>query len=577
MLITDQLGELIEWLLPASPGLRVHQLIATSDELTLLMASTHSEACCPLCGQSSARVHSHYTRTLQDLPWAAFQVRLRVQVHRFFCENPTCPRKIFTEPLTALAERYARRTNQLREELLTLGWALGGQAGARQCVAHGMPITGTTLLSLLRRYGAVTSPTPRVLGVDDWSLQAHSAGTLLVDLERHQPIEVLAGCDEQVLADWLLAHPGVDVISRDRGASYLRGATKGAPQAQQVLDRWHVLKNLGEVLQKILGQQADVLHQAADEAAPATFCQPLSAASSLPAQSRSTSDEGMEQEKKHPPAVIVPPTPAPRARKPPRRKPATLSKQRQWQLETYQKVHELAVGDWTRVAIARQLHIGTHTVGKYLRMEHFVDQRHHPGGSSVEPYRAYLEQRWQEGCRMIKTLWEELKVQGFTGSYQSVWLFTRQWPASQAIASADSPPVAARQTPRTPWQAKWLLLRAPDKLSTRDSNYCQALYRLRPALAEAASLARQFVAMVRERKSEQLDSWLEQASASPLQELHRFALGLRAEYGAMRAALSEPWSTGQVEGQITRLKYLKRQMYGRAHIDLLRLRVLHVA
>jgi transposase len=248
VLTTDQLGERIEWLLPASPGLRVHQLLVASNELTLLMVSTHSEACCPLCGQSTARVHSRYTRTLQDLPWGKFQVRLRVQVHRFFCPNPTCPRKIFSEPLAELAERYARRTNQLREALLALGWALGGEAAARQCTAHAMPISGATLLSLLRRWGAATHPTPRVLGVDDWSFQAHHAGTLLVDLERHQPIEVLLGSDEQVLADWLLAHPGVDVISRDRGASYLRGANKGAPQAQQVLDRWHVLKNLGEVL-----------------------------------------------------------------------------------------------------------------------------------------------------------------------------------------------------------------------------------------------------------------------------------------------------------------------------------------
>jgi transposase len=180
-------------------------------------------------------------------------------------------------------------------------------------------------------------------------------------------------------------------------------------------------------------------------------------------------------------------------------------------------------------------------------------------------------------ARLIKTLWEELKAQGFTGSYKSVWLFTRQWPTLTASPSTDSALTAAPQTPRTPWQAKWLLLRAPDKLSARDASYCQALYRLRPALAEGASLARRFVTMVRERKSDQLDAWLEQAAASPLQELHRFALGLRAEYGAMRAALSEPWSTGQVEGQITRLKYLKRQMYGRAKIDLLRLRVLHAA
>ena len=549
---TDPIEKLIECLLPASLGLRVHQLIVTSDELRLIMASPRSEACCPLCGQKTQRMHSRYTRTLQDLPWGTLRVQVQVQVHRFFCQNPTCPRKIFTEPLADFAERSARRTNRLREALLANGWALGGQAGARQCVAHAMPLSGATLLSLLRRCGAAACPTPRVLGVDDWSFQARTSGMLLVDLERHRPIEVLLGSDEQVLADWLLAHPGVKVISRDRGSSYLKGATKGAPQAQQVLDRWHLLKNLGEVLQKSLAQQVDVLRQAArDTVSPGPSSQPT--------------------------VLTPPPAPAARPRKPPRRKPATLSKQRSWQLEGYQQVHELAGQDWSQQAIARHLHIHPHTVRKYLRMEHFVDQRHSPHGSSVEPYRAYLEERWFQGCRMIKTLWEELRAQGFTGSYKSVWLFTRQWPLSGVSPSTGSAPAAAPQTPRTPWQAKWLLLRAPDKLSVRDASYCQALYRLRPALAEVASLARRFVAMVRERKSDQLDAWLDQASASPLQELHRFALGLRAEYAAVRAALSEPWSTGQVEGQITRLKYLKRQMSGRAHIDLLRLRVLHAA
>ncbi|HEY4387866.1 MAG TPA: transposase family protein [Ktedonobacteraceae bacterium] len=167
--------------MPASLGLRVYQLIMASNELTLCLASSQSEACCPLCGQSTTRVHSHYTRHLQDLPWSELPVRVRVQVRRFFCQNPACPRKIFTEPLADLTERYARRTNRLREAQLTMGWALGGEAGARQCAAHAMPICGATMLSLLRRCGTTALPTPRVLGVDDWSFQARTPGTLLVD------------------------------------------------------------------------------------------------------------------------------------------------------------------------------------------------------------------------------------------------------------------------------------------------------------------------------------------------------------------------------------------------------------
>src|SRR6266699_590778 len=306
LLSTDHLEELIERLIPASLGLRVHQLAIASDELTLLLASSQSQARCPVCGQASAGVHSRYTRSLQDLPWGPLRLRLRVQVHRFFCQNPACLRRIFTEPLPEFAEPYARRTNRLREALLAIGWALGGQAGARQCAAHAMPVSGTTLLSLLRRYGPVARATPRVLGVDDWSFQARSAGTLLVDLERHQPVEVLLGSDEQVLSDWLLAHPGVEVIVRDRGVSYLKGASKGAPQAQLVVDRWHLLKNLGEVIQKTLAQQIDVLHQA---------------------------DEQVKQHSQK--RLLTPPTSAQlesRRRKPPRRKPPAPSPGRAWQM-----------------------------------------------------------------------------------------------------------------------------------------------------------------------------------------------------------------------------------------------------
>jgi transposase len=240
----------------------------------------------------------------------------------------------------------------------------------------------------------------------------------------------------------------------------------------------------------------------------------------------------------------------------------------------YHQVHELAAKQWSQGAIARQLHLHPQTVSKYLRMQQFVDQRHNPHGSCVEPYRNYLQARWAQGCRMVKTLWEELRAQGFTGSYKSVCLFTRQWLEPVTSQEAFG---AATAAPPSPWQTKWLLLRAPQELSAPDASYCQALFHLWPAVAEAACLARRFVEMVRGRKSGQLDGWLEQACASPLPELRRFALGLRAEYSAVHAALTEVWSTGQVEGQITRLKYLKRQMYGRAKIDLLRLRVLHAA
>src|SRR5438034_963497 len=190
---TDHLEELVKRLMPACLSLRLQELVVTAQEVTLELVSGQSAACCPLCEEPSARVHSYYTRTLQDLPWGPLRVQLLLRVHRFFCQNPTCPRKIFSEPLSGFAERSARRTTRLRDARLSTGWALGGQAGARQCAAHAMPISGTTLVSLLRRWGSVAKRTPRVLGVNDWPFQARSSGTLLVDLEQHCPVEVLLG------------------------------------------------------------------------------------------------------------------------------------------------------------------------------------------------------------------------------------------------------------------------------------------------------------------------------------------------------------------------------------------------
>jgi transposase len=124
---------------------------------------------------------------------------------------------------------------------------------------------------------------------------------------------------------------------------------------------------------------------------------------------------------------------------------------------------------------------------------------------------------------------------------------------------------------------KWLLLHKPEELTAKDVAYRQALFDLSPCLSSLSALGQDFVRLIRERQSKALLPWLERAKRCPYEELRRFAQGLEREFPAVQAALTEPWSTGQVEGQITRLKLLKRQMYGRANIDLLRLRVLHAA
>jgi transposase len=242
----------------------------------------------------------------------------------------------------------------------------------------------------------------------------------------------------------------------------------------------------------------------------------------------------------------------------------------------YQRVHELVAAGWSVAAIARSLKLQKVTVRKYRDMPQFVDRRALVRVSTVEPYRAFVEHRWAEGCTQVKQLWEELQAQGFRGSYKSVWQFTRGW-QPMAVPAERVAPMPPHQEARTPRQAMWLLLRDEDQLDSRDLEYRARLYRICPDVEEAAALAQAFRQLVRERQSAALDPWLHAAEGSGIRELRRFAVGLRQDYAAVRAALEQPWSQGQTEGQVTRLKLVKRMMYGRANFDLLRLRVLHAA
>lgn len=212
-----------------------------------------TEAVCPLCQHRSCRVHSHYTRTLVDLPCAAKSLRLLVLVRRFFCEHEACTRKIFAERLPELTSVYARRTTRNKERLAELGFLLGGKAAAALSVHLGMKSSRMTVLRILRKEPLPVSQTPRMLGVDEFAFRrGKKYGTLLINLENGTPVDLLSDRQATTLANWLKNHPGVQLISRDRAGEFARGAKEGAPEAVQTADRFHVLRNLAEVVEKVL-------------------------------------------------------------------------------------------------------------------------------------------------------------------------------------------------------------------------------------------------------------------------------------------------------------------------------------
>jgi len=255
--------------LPHIRGLRLDHVDVAKQRITLVVTAVGVSAPCPLCQQHSTTVHSTYTRTVADQPWCGRVVSLRVQTRRFACRVVACERKIFCERLPAVVAVYARRTLGLRSALERIAAAVTSKVGARLATAQGMPTSWMTRLRVLRRLRAPVAATPRVLGVDDWSWRkGRTYGTVLVDLERHCPVDILPDRTAATFATWLRAHAGVEIISRDRAGAYADGARQGAPHALQVADHFHLTKNAGASLDRVLTRYHAARRQAAHAPLP---------------------------------------------------------------------------------------------------------------------------------------------------------------------------------------------------------------------------------------------------------------------------------------------------------------------
>ena len=253
-------------LLPDESQLCIDRVETEGEDVLLSVSSTRATSLCPLCNRPSDRVHSQYQRHPADLPIVGHAVRLDMNVRKFFCDNNDCKRVIFTERLPSVVASYASRTNRLASRQQRVAFALGGEAGANLSTIIDMTTSPDTLLRLIHNTLEPEVKTPRVLGVDDWAKRkGQSYGTILVDLEAHQPVDLLPDRSAESFAKWLKEHPGVEIISRDRGKEYIKGATDGAPDAIQVADRWHLLKNLRDALKQLLESKRACLRAAAEE------------------------------------------------------------------------------------------------------------------------------------------------------------------------------------------------------------------------------------------------------------------------------------------------------------------------
>lgn len=536
-------------LLPLDHGLRLADVSIGPEQIVATLEASASRATCPICGTWSEAIHSLYRRTIADLPWGLQAVRLHLRVRKFFCRLPTCARRVFTERLPTVVAPYARRTRRLTEVVRLLAFALGGEPGARIVERLGMATSPATLLRLIRRTATVTATTPRALGVDDWAQRKrHTYGTILIDLEQHRLVDLLPDRTADTLAAWLEDRPGIEIISRDRSGAYADGAARGAPDAMQVADRFHLTRNLGEVLDRCFNRYRAAIKEIERPDSPPR-----------------TEDE--------PPVPIRPAPPRPSLE-------AEKERKRAARQARYTLIRERYLKGASISELARELKLHWKTVRKYAQADQCPERPLRPRRPRLlTPYEPYLLQRWDEGCHNGVRLYREIAAQGFSGSCIHVARFVAQLRRDQlanpATAASAIPVPAQGLTPR---DATWLVIRPVQERTLAEQAARDQLTQLAPDLERVVILGERFLGLLRQRQGDQAcDQWLTDAVASAVPELRRFAIKLKQDLAAVRAACREAWSNGQTEGQVHKLKLLKRSMYGRAKFDLLRLRLLNAA
>ena len=503
-------------------GLLINDVEIGPDRILITARCRAAAGACPSCGHQSDQVHSRYERRLVDLPSHGRTVQMRVAVRRFRCAEPSCSRRIFAEPLgEAVAGRSARRTSRLEAIVYHLGVALGGRPAAALARRLMLPVSKDTLLRVVRRHAARDCSPLRVIGIDDWAWKrGQRYGSIICDLERRRIVDLLPDREPATVEAWLSCHPEVRVISRDRGGGYGQAATRAAPQAVQVADRWHLMENASAAFLEAVRRSMRPIRMALGS----TTIDPA-----LLTHAERLQHEGYLRRE-----------------------------------EAYNIIRALAKVGMPIKDIVRRTGRSRKLVRDIVR----------GGGGDVfrcrsnvfEPHLAWLDAEWSAGCRNGAELWRRLQTTaGFRGSLRVVaeWATRRRRAESAGCERLRKPP-ATRMLSR-------LLLSERDHLTKGDAITVARIEKGVPALVTARDLVERFHGMVRERDPAGLPSWITDTASSVLAS---FGKGIVTDRAAVAAAMTQPWSNGQTEGQITKLKLVKRQMYGRAKLDLLRARLL---
>jgi transposase len=481
-------------------------------------------------------------------------VTLQLRLSRWRCRNIECRRKTFVEQMPEVFPPLARRTRRVAELVHLFGHSAGGKPGERLMGRLGAPVSDDTILRHLKRRVAdrnATTPV-RVAGIDDWSWRKGSTyGAIVVDLERREVVDVLPDRSAAATANWLRGRPEVEVVSRDRCGLFAQGAREGAPQARQVADRFHLLQNFRQAIERQLSRAGRstgrplVAASSEDENGASCFCSP----------------SGQRQVAEH--------------------KHLVRHAHRRSRQESFDQIRDLHKEGMTLREIAQRTGFHWRSIAKWVQLSAPAERTAiAPKPSSPNYFLDYLRRRWEAGCIVGRHLFDEIKRRGYVGSFSNLERLLAKW---RRIA-ADAPPATVMPTvqavdPTTGWLispivAAALCIKPRASLNPEQAAKIEALKGASADFVVMRQLAMRLRGLFRSKSDVKLDAWLEDAHRSGLYAMQCFVRTLRQDIDAVRNALTECWSNGQTEGQINRLKTLKRAMYGRAGAELIRARML---
>jgi transposase len=514
------------------PGIfEVDSVDIQSGRVIIVVFSKQTGCKCPNCKVYSSWSHSYYFRTVRDLPILGYNVVVNLRARKFYCRNDDCAKKVFSERFPDHFMPHSRGTVRLDEKLLKIALLMGGNPGKRLCDKLNIDTSSSSLIRRIHQKDFQPGKPSTHIGIDDWAYKkGHTYGTAIVDLKKRKIIDLLPDRETSSVESWLRNHSGVKIVTRDRYVKYAKGITNGAPGAKQVADRWHLLKNMGDATKKLLERKRQELRR--QEVAKAAIEQKQR----IKGQCSPSQLEWHNKTVQHP------------------------------KFREIKKLH--SQGETIR-AIARIVGVSRITIRKYIHLDE--PPRKSRPGSEILKFADYFKERIAQNPNIeVIQLWKEIREKGYRGGRSAVYEFLKTHTRFNKKMTIPFIP----QQSWTPSKVSLLMYKDESELSAGEQKLLRKLKAKSDDIRIAHDLLQEFKLLMENKRGCQLNQWISKTMNSPVIEFGAFAKGLKPDLIAVKNAFSLPWSNGQVEGQINKLKTIKRQMYGRASFSLLRKRLL---